>query len=109
MNSQTRPLIELLADESTALLIATLRVRPSTAPQIKSAMGASQQTIAHALELLEAQGLVSSEPEKPARTGRPSRVWSLCAEEDLLSFEGACDQLKAALLRRQLVEYADPT
>ena len=109
MNSQTRPLVELLADESTGLLIATLRARPSTAPEIKSAIGASQQTIAHALELLEAHGLVSSKPEKPAGTGRPSRVWSLCAEEDLLAFERACDQLKAALLRRQLAEYDDPT
>jgi predicted ArsR family transcriptional regulator len=109
MNSQTRPLVELLADESTALLIATLRARPSTAPEIKSAIGASQQTIAHALELLEAHGLVSSKPDKPARIGRPSRVWSLCAEEDLLAFERACDQLKAALLRRQLAEYDDPT
>jgi predicted ArsR family transcriptional regulator len=109
MNSQTRPLVELLADESTALLIATLRARPSTAPEIKSAIGASQQTIAHALELLEAHGLVSSKPEKPARIGRPSRVWSLCAEEDLLAFERACDQLKAALLRTQLAEYDDPT
>jgi predicted transcriptional regulator len=107
MNSQTRPLVALLADESTGLLIATLRAQPSTAPEIKSAIGASQQTIAHALELLEAHGLVSSMPEKPARTGRPSRVWSLCAEEDLLAFEGACDQLKAALLRRQLAEYDD--
>jgi hypothetical protein len=34
-------------------------------------------------------------------------VWSLCAEEDLLAFERACDQLKAALLRRQLAEYDD--
>jgi predicted ArsR family transcriptional regulator len=102
-------LIELLADESTGLLIATLRARPSTAPEIKSAIGASQQTIAHALELLEAYGLVRSTPERPARTGRPSRVWSLCAEEDLVAFEQACDQLKAALLRRQLAQYNDPT
>lgn len=109
MNSQTRTLIQLLADESTGLLIATLRARPSTAPAIKSAIGASQQTIAQALELLEAHGVVRSELYKPAGTGRPSRLWSLCAEEDLLDFERACDQLKAALLRRQLAEYDDET
>src|ERR1700704_3420616 len=109
MNSQTRPLIELLADEATGQLIAALRARPSTAPEIKSAIGASQQTIAHALELLEAHGLVSSKSQKPAKTGRPSRMWSLCAEEDLVAFEQACDQLKAALLLRQLAGYNDPS
>ena len=108
MNPKTRPLIELLADEATGQLIATLRERPSTAPEIKSAIGASQQTIAHALDLLAAHGLVSSKSVKPARTGRPSRVWSLCAEEDLLAFELACDEFKTALLRRQIAEYDDP-
>jgi predicted transcriptional regulator len=67
-------LVELLADESTALRIETLRARPSTAPEIKSAIGASQQTIAHTLELPQAHGLVSSKPDNPARIGRPSRV-----------------------------------
>jgi predicted ArsR family transcriptional regulator len=105
MNPQTRPLIELLADELTGLVIATLRDRPSTAPAIKSATGSSQQTIARTLELLQAHGLVSSEPEGPRTTGRPSRVWSLRAEDELLLFEQACDQLRAALLRIQLAEY----
>ena len=95
----------LLADDVTGRLIAALRKRPCTAPQIERETGASQKTIAHALELLQAHGIVNWQ-KAPARTpGRPSRIWLLANDKELAAFEWVCDEFKALMLREQLSAY----
>jgi predicted ArsR family transcriptional regulator len=105
MKAQTRQLVRLLADDVTERLIDALRQQPRTAPQLEEDTGASQKTVAHTLELLQAHGVVEWQPDEPGKPGRPSRLWRLAADDELASFERACDEFKARMLRRQLDDY----
>jgi predicted ArsR family transcriptional regulator len=107
MKEQTRQLVQLLADDVAARLIAALRSQSRTAPQLQQDTGASQKTVAHLLELLEAHGVVGWQPSESGTRGRPSRRWRLTADGELVAFERACDNFKALLLRRQLDDYED--
>jgi len=107
MKDQTRPLLQLLADDTTARLLAVLRREPRTTPQLQKETGASQKTVIHLLELLEAHGIVDGQQSDPGARGRPSRRWRLTADDQLTAFEHACDELKAGLLRTQLGDYDD--
>ena len=77
-------------------------------PQLEQQTGAAQRTVAHTLELLQAHGIVEWQPAKPGTPGRPSRSWRLAADQDLASFERACDEFKALTLRKQLDAYDNP-
>jgi predicted ArsR family transcriptional regulator len=105
MKPLTRQLVALLADDVTGRLITALRDQPRTAPQLEKETGASQKTVAHILELLLAHGVVDSEQAASGTPGRPSRVWRLAAENELVAFDRACDEFKALLLRKQLDVY----
>jgi predicted ArsR family transcriptional regulator len=106
MKPPTRQLVLLLADDTIARLTASLRDRPLTAPQLGKATGASEKTVAHALELLQAHGIVECQPAETAGTpGRPSRLWTLAATDELAAFDRACDNFKELILRRQLNQY----
>jgi predicted ArsR family transcriptional regulator len=105
MKLQTRQLVGLLADDVPQRLIDALRQQPRTAPQLERDTGASQKTVAHVLELLQAHGIVEWQSPEPGTPGRPSRVWRLAADEELATFERACDDFKALMLRRQLDDY----
>jgi predicted ArsR family transcriptional regulator len=108
MKPQTRQLISLLAEDVPGRLLAALRNQPSSAPQLEQATGASQKTVAHALELLQAHGIVEWQPERGGTPGRPSRIWRLAADEALADFERVCDEFKARMLRMQLDAYEKP-
>ena len=89
-------------------MIVALRSAPQTPPQLENLAGSSQKTVARALKLLHIHGLIESTPrEAKATGGRPSRVWQLVADEELATFERACDAFKAGLLRRLLEDYDD--
>jgi predicted ArsR family transcriptional regulator len=105
MKPQTQQLMRLIADEVPGRLIAALRDQTRTAPQLEKESGASQKTVAHILELLQAHGIVEWQQNEPGAPGRPSRVWRLAADEDLVAFERSCDAFKALLLRKQLDDY----
>jgi predicted ArsR family transcriptional regulator len=108
LKPQTRELVELLADDVTGRMIAVLRRGPQTAPQLEDLASSSQKTVARALELLSVHGLIEPTPQETKTTGgRPSRVWQLVVEDELATFERACDAFKASLLRRLLVDYGD--
>jgi predicted ArsR family transcriptional regulator len=108
LKPQTRELVQLLADDVTGRMIVALRTGPHTAPQLEQLAGSSQKTVARALELLQIHGLIESTPQEAKVTGgRPSRVWQLVAEDELATFERACDAFKAGLLRRLLEDYDD--
>lgn len=107
MKDQTGQLVRLLADDVTARLITALRSQSRTAPQLQKDTGASQKTVAHLLELLEAHGVVGWQPSESGTRGRPSRLWHLTADDELVAFERACDDFKARLLRRQLDDFED--
>lgn len=108
LKPQTRELVQLLADDVTGRMIVALRVAPHTAPQLEELAGSSQKTVARSLELLHIHGLIESTPEATkAAGGRPSRVWQLVAQDELVTFERACDAFKAGLLRRLLEDYDD--
>jgi len=108
MKPPTRQLVALLTEDATGRLLAVLRAQPSTAPQIEQATNASQKTVAHTLELLEAHGIAEWQPAKSGTAGgRPSRIWRLAADEELTAFERACDEFKALMLRKQLDAYDD--
>lgn len=108
MKPQTQQLIRLIADEVPGRLIVALRDQPQTAPQLEKATGASQKTVAHALELLQAHGIVEWQQDQPGTPGRPSHIWRLLADKELAAFEQTCDAFKALLLRKQLDDYAHP-
>jgi predicted ArsR family transcriptional regulator len=98
----------LLADDVTVRMIAALRAKPQTAPQLEELAGSSQKKVAGVLDLLQAHGIVEwapQEPQGPKSTGRPSREWRLAADEKLVAFERACDDFKASLLDSQREEY----
>jgi predicted ArsR family transcriptional regulator len=108
MKPQTQQLVRLIADEVPGRLIVALRHQPQTAPQLEKATSASQKTVAHALELLQAHGIVEWQQDQPGTPGRPSHIWRLVADKELAAFEQTCDAFKALLLRKQLDDYADP-
>jgi predicted ArsR family transcriptional regulator len=108
MNPQTRQLVALLADDLSGRLIGALRREPRSVPQLVRDTGASQKTLAHVLELLQAHGIAEHQQAEPGAPGRPSRVWRLVADHELGAFERACDDFKARMLRHQLVSYNDP-
>lgn len=95
----------LLADDVTGRMIAALRARPQTAPQLEELAGSSQKKVAGVLDLLQAHGIVEWAPQGPKSKGRPSREWRLAADEKLVAFERACDDFKASLLDSQRDEY----
>ena len=98
----------LLAEDATGRLLAILCEQPSTATRVEQKTGASQKTVAHTLERLEAHGIVEWQPAKSGVSGgRPSRIWCLAADEELTAFERACDEFKALMLRKQLDAYDD--
>jgi predicted ArsR family transcriptional regulator len=105
MKPQTRQLVRLLADDVPGRLIDALRQQPRTAPQLEEDTGASQKTVAHILELLHVHGIVEWQPAETGTPGRPSRIWRLDADDELATFERACDDFKALMLRRQLDDY----
>lgn len=105
MKPQTRQLVRLLADDVTGRLIEALRVQSQTTPQLEKLAGSSQKTVAQALELLLAHGVVEWAAPQLKTPGRPSRVWRLAAVDELAVFERACDEFKASMLRRQLDEH----
>ncbi len=109
MKPQTQQLVALLVDDVTGRLISALRRSPSTAPQLEKKTGASQKTVAQALELLQAHGIVEPQQAQTGTPGRPSRIWRLAADEELAAFERTCDELKALMLRRQLNAYEKTT
>jgi predicted ArsR family transcriptional regulator len=102
MNYQTRQILRLLADDVTGRMIDALRESPATIPELVSATGASQKTVAQTVELLAALGLLDPEPPAAPRTGRPARRWRLSNDRQLRGFERACEQLRAQLLKAQL-------
>lgn len=110
LKPQTRELVALLADDVTGRMIVALRGAPHTAPQLEEVTGSSQKTVARAVELLHIHGLIEPTPQESKATGgRPSRVWKLVVEDELATFEHACDAFKASLLRRLLEDYDDDT
>jgi predicted ArsR family transcriptional regulator len=105
LKSQTRQLVQLLAEDVTGRMITALRTGPQTAPQLEKLAGSSQKTVAGVLELLQAHGIVDWAPQESTAAGRPSRLWRLAADDELKNFEGACDDFKARLLRRELDQF----
>lgn len=101
----TRQLIRLLTEDVTVRLVAALRDKPQTRPQLEDATGAAQKTVAQCLDLLEAHGIVKWQSAGRGSTGRPTPMWSLAATDELIAFERGCDEFKLALLRRQVDEY----
>jgi predicted ArsR family transcriptional regulator len=108
MKPQTQQLVRLIADEVPGRLIAALRDQPQTAPRLEKATGASQKTVAHTLELLQAHGIVEWQQDEAGTPGRPSRIWRLLADKELAAFEQSCDAFKALMLRKQLDDYDRP-
>lgn len=105
MKEPTRQLIALLADDLTRELIAALRDGTRTTPELVAASGATHRTVAQALALLRAHGVVAPAEPRPGRRGRPPDAWRLVEDKRLRSFEKACDDLKKALLGAQLDQF----
>jgi predicted ArsR family transcriptional regulator len=104
MESQTRYLLRVLADDLTDRLVTQLAVSPALETDLRKDMPGSRQTIARRLEELEGWGIALSEDRSTPGKGRPTRLWSL-ADEEIASFGIAADEFLLGLLERRTARH----
>jgi transcription initiation factor IIE alpha subunit len=97
MDTRTRQLLGLLADDAVDRLIAELAMAASTELALRRALGVSHAALQTRLNLLHALGVLDYETQRTDAPGRPGRIWHIRDPQTLGQFAKS-----AALLRRKL-------
>jgi predicted ArsR family transcriptional regulator len=103
METRTRRLIALLADDLTAELIALLRDGQTPETNLRKNLSASRQSVSRRLEDLETWGIVVGRRHVTPGRGAPTTMWRLTGSR-ISAFEDSADRLTLELLEDAAAE-----
>lgn len=102
MNSKTRQVLALLADDLTDHILERCAQQPRSEAELVKSSSSGRRTVSDRALLLEAHGLLVRELRRDGAVGRPGKRWEPGAQREVAALERTADAFVLALRQAQV-------